>query len=618
MSLPVTISKQLISREIPAVFTKYGIKPSFLGNFWGRFIILAVVFAIWLVCVGLLCCLRLSKKSSLSFLCSVFSKVSAAALNFLVVQIYADFSYVVFFSILQFISLSLKSAWSDVSFVFSLIFMILGLCLLGLHCTFLVKYRRLKSRVSTELPHSLEDLVKKYSFLAVLYKDFSNKTLFKHSYLFILDARNITISILVTTMLSMPLFESGLMICCSALMCIYLIFSNPFCSRFEQVSQLFLEMCVLSVYICVLCLALFGTQDESLLHHREKLELAIITINIILKFGCILLMSLQIIQLICRAYKDYTNKRKLKSQVVVDVSMLNEINNSQIHMRSDRANSFVSFSTIQPKATGIEPQIAQINSSEPLGNKQIRDSHFLEDSYITNKASNIFTDNGFNLQVADSNHNIPPKLVAARPLDSYRCTIKSREIFRPISDIDLVEDKITNFDHKDHHDLFHNKIKQRQNTDVDESKQHHAQASKLIKDKKTLESGQYKQANTEKVSQTNGPFTHREWRAAKAQNYKKRIDLPGTERNREHSTSHIKRGHSIVEQELFSNKNYLEVLHEQRARNSNIDFAEYQQKLRANLQKETEDSSDYAGLRRIKEVMEAFESKRLDSSLPPK
>ena len=365
LSIPAQIDHNLISKGIPMIYTKYGFKPSFLSNFWKRLIILLCVFALWIICFGLYYCLRRHNKSYTKVVRIVFKKLAQAALNFLIVQIYGEFSYVVFFTALEISSVSFRSTWSGVSFGCSLIFMTLGLCLLGLHCTFLTKHRRLKSKVSTDSSQLIETLATKYQWLEVLYKDFSDRSLFKYGFMFILAARNITVSVLITTMLSFPLVEAILLVCCSLLMCAYLLFNNPFHTRYEQFSQIFLELCVLAVYICVLILAVLDSQSKYTSNHRAQAELAIIIVNIILKYGCILLMSLKMLQIALNAYKNNSNKKERKVHAVADKFILNESNNSGAQIKPNDGDSFINTSLAGHNTTNVDISMIKNYLHEP-------------------------------------------------------------------------------------------------------------------------------------------------------------------------------------------------------------------------------------------------------------
>ena len=341
MAVPKAMSRDLVSHGIPSIYTKYGFKPSFLINFWGRFVVLSVCFILWSVFTGLLHYLHDHKKSHMNSFCTILKKLSLACSNFIVAQTFGDYGYVVFFSALEMMSLVLRSAYSSISFALSLLFIVLGLCLIGFHFRFIIKYQRIKQKVSADSAQALINITKKYEILQVLYNDFYDVSMFRHGYLSVLAIRSITISVIVTSMLPFPLLESALFVCCSVCMCLYLLFNKAFRTKFDQISHTFLESCVLGVYICVLLLTNLDHNDPSNTEKRDRLELAIIIINLVIKLTCILFMVLDILQVVWKAYKDNISKKEeSKTPTIINSSMINESNNSRANIKKQPGRVF--------------------------------------------------------------------------------------------------------------------------------------------------------------------------------------------------------------------------------------------------------------------------------------
>ena len=154
LNIPPQIDRRIVSTGILTLFTKYGVEPSFLSNYWGGMTILLAALAVWVTCHILMCGLRLCNNTCANITCSALKRLSSGAMNFLVVTIYEGFEDVIFFSVLEMKSLSFSSSWSTVSFIVSLFFIGLGLCFIGLHWRFLIGYHKLQvkflSKLSTE------------------------------------------------------------------------------------------------------------------------------------------------------------------------------------------------------------------------------------------------------------------------------------------------------------------------------------------------------------------------------------------------------------------------------------------------------------------------------------
>ena len=144
LNIPTEIDQKIVAYPIPDLFTQYGLEPSFLSNIWGFLIIILSACVAWIICRALMCYFQSSRRPCLKFLQPILARLSKSISNFIVVQIYSGIGDTFFFLSLEMKSVSFKSAWSYVSFLLSLIFMLLGLGLLVLLGIVLVKYRRIK------------------------------------------------------------------------------------------------------------------------------------------------------------------------------------------------------------------------------------------------------------------------------------------------------------------------------------------------------------------------------------------------------------------------------------------------------------------------------------------
>ena len=381
--IPKQIDSKIVSHDINSVFTTYGVEPSFLSNFWGMMVTILVAAAFWVLCKAFLCLLEQCQTRRKTLIYTVLQKFSKGALNFLVVSIYGGFSDVVFYTILEMKSLVFGSSWSGISFALSVLFLLLGLCLISIHWTFLLRYQSLQSKSSTASRLALEELTRKYEVIAVLYEDLSDTSLFKHGFLFIGVARDTIISLIIATLTSRPLFQAVLLTCCSILMCIYLMFNNPFRDRFEQASQIFLELCVFVVYISMSTLAVLDSDKISATEDRERLGLVIINVNIIINSGCAFLLGIKMLQQIWVAYKSYSEKKSRMVHVQSHVPPnLNPNNNDRANIEQREANMLAN-------STLLRDDISNSNSSQIRLQQSEKGFQFLDESISSNNKTCI-------------------------------------------------------------------------------------------------------------------------------------------------------------------------------------------------------------------------------------
>ena len=151
----------------------------------------------------------------------------------------------------------------------------------------------------------------------------------------------------------------------------------------ERVSQIFQELLVSVVYICVLVLANLDSNSKLASKNREYLGSAIVLVNIILNAGCTLIMSLNTLELVWTVYKNYSNKKKRQVHQAADVSDLADNSPNHINIEESRAVFSINVSTIQPKLTvesNYKTTITQSNDRERTEQNDLE--HF--DSSTTN------------------------------------------------------------------------------------------------------------------------------------------------------------------------------------------------------------------------------------------
>ena len=229
-------------------------------------------------------------------------------------------------------------------------------------------------------------------------------------------------------MLSLPLVQSILFICFSVLPCVYVLLSNPFRVSFEQAIQIFHELSVFTVYICVLCLASLDYNHKSATSRRQQLEFTIVVVNLILNFGCSILMGLKILRLLWSAYKDYSSRKSNKVHMMTDNTNIRTMNDqSQVCIKPDEGGLHTNNSTTQQAVSFTMPKTTQVDSHEP-GLEQIDKSTIFEHfSDTINPLVDENQHNNFESEATTPNKISPPKLQtmkkAAAPLSPQQATI---------------------------------------------------------------------------------------------------------------------------------------------------------------------------------------------------
>ena len=448
LNIPTKIDQRIVSKDIPWVYTKYGVEASFLSNFWGKMMILSVILGLWIICRVFIYCVQSYTNRCANLICAVLKKSSKSIFNLLVLSVYEGLSDVAFFFVLEMKSLSLVSVASDFSFAFSVFFMLLGLFLLILHWRFLLKYRTLKSQATRESSQALRLHIKRNHRVRVLYEDFSDENLFKHAFLFVLTARDVVISLIVTTMLNSPLAESMILISCSIVIGGYLVFRNPFRDRLDQVSQIFLELCLFTVSSCVVIFAILDQRGEPAESSRHRLGMAIIIVNVLINIGGVIIILLRIVQEIWSAYKNHFGKENHTRRGIVSRLDLNNNISHPVRIRFNRDNPVENNSMLQEKTPERVINRRRIGGLHKSRNKNENEPQLFEDSSSSIQAPIINNDRNIIAEANSSRMHKKNKKVMTEglvPGQLFSCNLASEDRIPPMNALAPVERATTTY-----------------------------------------------------------------------------------------------------------------------------------------------------------------------------
>lgn len=370
----------------------YNLQPSYLGNYSGATLLLFITFGIWIISRALLYSLKSSENTFFRIVKAVFGLIARVAINFLVTQLYGGFPDIIFYTVLEIKTLVLEFGWSDFSFAMSLLLTVLGLCLLGLHCRYLFYYHRLKSTATSRSPQSLETFEQKHEWLQAVYKDFSNATRIKHGFLFILVLRQTAVSIIASTLTALPQFQAHMFVLCSVSICGYLLFRRPFQLLYDNFAQLFFELCVLVVYICVLITAMIDPNSQSAPNNYLRLGYAVTVINVILKWTSIAHLCIKTLWMAWTTYKAYVQKSKAQVTVLNSLTLLNQHQttdnrDADVSAMNTSAFQLQSFSTASPNINNTFIQQAEESKQADPPEEVSVNMRIIEEDQITTSKS---------------------------------------------------------------------------------------------------------------------------------------------------------------------------------------------------------------------------------------
>jgi len=313
MDIPDSIKERIVSQPVPYMFDKYEVESSFLINFWEISSVLVIVTLIF----GLMRLFEyLSKRLKKKFLpYSVCKSVRVSGQNFLFTQLYNVFGDLIFFSILEWRSMNIKTDFTWLSLSLSLSLHIVMIACLCFHLKLIFTYQKLKTNdLKSGNSEELKQFTSKHEGSEVLFRDFRDDS-FKHqAFLFFFTLRDLVLSFIFTTLFGLPLTQAWIIFLANLSMIIYLLMKKPFSSKLDLIQQLVFETLIFIVNISVLIMALLDSFHYEALTVRNRLGKGIIVICMIFSFatlGFVLLKLIISIRYGYQAWKAYRAKKKL-------------------------------------------------------------------------------------------------------------------------------------------------------------------------------------------------------------------------------------------------------------------------------------------------------------------
>jgi len=252
-------------KDVPPEFSAYddNLDSTFFTNFWSGLLALVAIAIILVVLIFFEWVIH--KKVQKEKVKEYSKAVRVIAQNLLITYIYADAADIFLFSVLDFKTNNGSSKLNIINLVVSIVFMIIALAIMTLHLLVLRKYHKLRKLLSDEKEkkEASEEFEEKYRGIAVLWKDFKERSIFTHSFLLIAVIRDIIFSLVLTFLYKYPLTQAIIIVSLSAVVFLYLILITPFEELKEAIQACISEFILLSVNICVLLLAMLDRNGNT-------------------------------------------------------------------------------------------------------------------------------------------------------------------------------------------------------------------------------------------------------------------------------------------------------------------------------------------------------------------
>ena len=429
------------TKDLPSQYSRYGISPTFLENYWQTIMTILISLLCFLAIKLLQYLTKSQNKSNISQV--ALKNIGQTAANFLIIQIYSNLDDVIFYFLLDASSTKMSSASAGFSMSAAGFFLLLGLSLIFLHCWVLSQYQQAKRE------GNLENFQNKFRILGTLYEDFKDDNAVKQSFFGILILRCVFL-VLVIMLLQPPWIQASLLMIGNLIFLGYLIYQRPFKSLFDEISQYFCEATIFAAYLSVLVLSVLDYKEDYTSSVREGFGKCIVFAGIVLSLGGFIIQMIQIVGVIIAISKFVRGYYKKKSRVLrasdLDLnkkcqkkSEICESNNSIMALRNMsqvNESSHIELSDILHKNTMAEkpgneseislmnPAILDLKSGNTLKSKNLTLSRGVLETVRMKVSPNILRNSQGNQQNMTIEDDIPsgqnetsrrPKKIKRRP-----------------------------------------------------------------------------------------------------------------------------------------------------------------------------------------------------------
>ena len=300
LSAPKSWSSKYTSKTIPVVFSRYKLQSAFLTNFWKPLMMTLIGIAVFGIFKGT----EVSVKDKKSMVYKISKQVNVIASNFALTQFYSNLDDVLFYFTIEMRSTKFETGFRVCSSVLAIVLFLIGAIFIFLHSQILGRYQKLKEANSTP---QLEEFVAKFMNVNLIFKDFKDTNSLTQSFLMVNIGRSVLSSLIYATLFEYPMIQISFLLVLNILMIVYLWNLKSFQEFTNTCGQMFCELTLFTVNICVFLLALFDHAEDYPLASIERLGKCIIVLNFILLFGSALLILVNIGKMLYQVYK---NKKK--------------------------------------------------------------------------------------------------------------------------------------------------------------------------------------------------------------------------------------------------------------------------------------------------------------------
>jgi len=324
------VKNKFSKHQLPKLFEVHKVHSSFLVGFWQPMISMLIILGGIIVLTFLEYSLKKYPKVYI-----ILESVSVIVKwNFMITMFCSNYGDIAFYTSMEFRTIQIDSFFSALSFFVCLLvntiafFVILFIVKLNMQ----IKISSKQNSSTSNGKIQKEDPKEKYKQYKVLFQEFNDKILFQQVFTFIFIVKTYLNNMIIGFLDNSPVVQTTFMTILSIAMLIYLFMVHPMKKNIILIQQIFCEIILLVVNVCIFILSIMDAKQIKDYDTRAFIGNVVLMVNIIINWALTGFLVVKIILIIREQYL----LRKAKKLKVEDSSSIIDQNLADQQMQLDK------------------------------------------------------------------------------------------------------------------------------------------------------------------------------------------------------------------------------------------------------------------------------------------
>jgi len=283
-----SMKKAIPDKELPMQFEIHKIHSNFLVGFWQPLISMLILLGV----IGILYLIEIYAKSYKSVQ-SVLVKISPhIRWNLFLTVFCSNYCDLAFYTAVSLLSVNLESGYAILGFLICLGFNTIAFFLV------VFKIQTLGALRTARKHQSEDDLKKKYEKYKMIFEVFKDQSYLHQSFVIVFSIRAYAYSAVVGYLYNFPVVQAVLLMLLCLAMLLYLLIARPMKILINLIQQIFCELILLLVNLCVLIMSIIDQQDPVDNSKKDGYGAFILLMNIVLSWAMPVFSILKVVLIV--------------------------------------------------------------------------------------------------------------------------------------------------------------------------------------------------------------------------------------------------------------------------------------------------------------------------------